>query len=262
MVSGAELVLAGRMVLTAGIVVGASLAAERAGPFIGAMIATLPLSAGPAYVFLAADHGPDFIATAAVTSLVSIAATSGFLAVYVHLAPHASTAVALGAALAAWAVGLGLFGARVWTLPEALALALGSGLLALALTARARREPGGPAPVGRIWHLALRAAAVMALVALVTLVGQAIGPRAAGYTALLPIVFSCLVGILQPRIGGRATAGILAHSVSGMLGYVPAFAVLATAARPLGSAAALVLALATCVGWNLTLVLTRRSAAP
>jgi len=44
------------------IVVSASRAAERAGPFIGAMIATLPVSTGPVYVFLAIDHGAPFIA--------------------------------------------------------------------------------------------------------------------------------------------------------------------------------------------------------
>jgi hypothetical protein len=36
---------------TVALVVGASVAAERSGPFLGALIATLPVSAGPAYIF-------------------------------------------------------------------------------------------------------------------------------------------------------------------------------------------------------------------
>ena len=33
------------------------LVVERAGPLVGAMVATLPITAGPAYAFLAAEHG-------------------------------------------------------------------------------------------------------------------------------------------------------------------------------------------------------------
>ncbi len=41
------LLLAAKMLTTAIIVVAASKIVERAGPFIGAMVATLPISAGP-----------------------------------------------------------------------------------------------------------------------------------------------------------------------------------------------------------------------
>lgn len=42
-----------RALTTALLVLSASVAAEMAGPFWGALIASLPVSAGPAYVFLA-----------------------------------------------------------------------------------------------------------------------------------------------------------------------------------------------------------------
>ena len=42
-----------KMAVTALFVIAASYAAERAGPVVGAMIATLPIAAGPAYFFLA-----------------------------------------------------------------------------------------------------------------------------------------------------------------------------------------------------------------
>ena len=54
-----------KMLTSAAIVVGASLVVERSGPFLGAMIVTLPISAGPAYAFLAVDHGSAFIASSA-----------------------------------------------------------------------------------------------------------------------------------------------------------------------------------------------------
>ena len=57
------------MAVTAGVVVVATLAAERAGPLVAGLVATLPLGAGPVYVFLALDHGAAFIAQSAVNSL-------------------------------------------------------------------------------------------------------------------------------------------------------------------------------------------------
>ena len=54
-----------RMAITAAFVVTASIVTERSGPVIGALIATLPISAGPSYVFLALDHDAAFIAEGA-----------------------------------------------------------------------------------------------------------------------------------------------------------------------------------------------------
>jgi hypothetical protein len=58
------LMLGFRMAITAAFVVTASVITERSGPVIGALVATLPISAGPSYVFLALDHDADFIAEA------------------------------------------------------------------------------------------------------------------------------------------------------------------------------------------------------
>ena len=44
--------LALKLLLTAGIVVTASVIVERAGPLIGALVVTLPVTVWPAYVFL------------------------------------------------------------------------------------------------------------------------------------------------------------------------------------------------------------------
>ena len=63
------LVLAAKVAAAAIFVVTASRATERADPFLGAMIGTLPVSAGPVYVFLAMDHGAAFISESARTSV-------------------------------------------------------------------------------------------------------------------------------------------------------------------------------------------------
>ena len=56
------LMLVLRMAVAAAFVVTASFITERSGPVIGALVATLPISAGPSYVFLALDHDAAFIA--------------------------------------------------------------------------------------------------------------------------------------------------------------------------------------------------------
>ena len=51
-----------KMTIAALFVIAATVTAERAGAVVGALVATLPISAGPAYVFLALDHDAAFIA--------------------------------------------------------------------------------------------------------------------------------------------------------------------------------------------------------
>lgn len=64
-----------RMAVAAAFVVSASVITERSGPVIGALVATLPISAGPSYVFLAIDHDVAFVAQGALSSLPVNAAT-------------------------------------------------------------------------------------------------------------------------------------------------------------------------------------------
>ena len=52
--------LATKMAITALFVSVATIIAERLGAAVGALVATLPVSAGPVYVFLALDHDATF----------------------------------------------------------------------------------------------------------------------------------------------------------------------------------------------------------
>jgi hypothetical protein len=60
--------LATKMAVTALFVTAATIIAERLGAMVGALVATLPVSAGPVYVFLALDHDSTFISSSAVVS--------------------------------------------------------------------------------------------------------------------------------------------------------------------------------------------------
>src|SRR5208282_2133757 len=110
------LALAIKMAITAALVVFASVAAERFGSLIGAMVATLPISAGPAYVFVALDHDAAFIAASAVGSLVANAATIVFCMIYTLIAQSRGLAASLAMALGAW-IALAILSRSVsWTL--------------------------------------------------------------------------------------------------------------------------------------------------
>jgi hypothetical protein len=67
------------------------------------------------------------------------------------------------------------------------------------------------------------------------------------------VVFSSMMLILHPRIGGPPTAAVIANSGRGLLGFGVAIAVLHVAALRFGSMIALSLALTTSVSWNLGL---------
>jgi len=246
--------LLARMILTAAVIVVASIAIERSGPVVGALIATLPVSAGPALVFLAMDHGADFLSAATLAGLPASAATVVFVVTYVALAPRHTLAVSLGSTFAAWAVAQWAIAGVNWSFAGAVALnsalfVLGFGVMRLMPT-----DTPMPRVASRRFDVALRAAAVMTVVAVVTVAARWVGPGAAGIAALVPAAMTTLIVLLHPRVGGPAAANVIARTLPGMVGFTTGLAAVHVAAVPLGAAAALGLGLAVCIGWNLILL--------
>src|SRR5438105_2221030 len=110
-----------KMAVTAAFVVLATYLAERAGAVVGAMIATLPIAAGPAYILLSLEHGPDFIAESALSSLVVNAANCVFAFVYTLLAQRRGLVLSVVPALLAWVAFASLSRALPWTTVSAVA---------------------------------------------------------------------------------------------------------------------------------------------
>jgi hypothetical protein len=241
-----------RMVITAAFVVTASIITEKSGPVIGALIATLPISAGPSYVFLALDHDAAFIAEGALASLPINAATIFLGLTYVVLAQRRSAIVSCLSAVAVWIALASIIRSVHWTLAGGLIVNAIAYAICVPLLARYRhvRMP----PVRRRWYdIPLRAALVATLVACVVTLSGWVGPKVSGIIALFPAVFTSMMLILHPRIGGPATAAVLANSAWGLIGLGLAIAVLHVTALQFGSAIGLSLALATCITWNLAL---------
>jgi hypothetical protein len=238
-----------KMAVTAGFVVAAAMVTERAGPVVGALVATLPIAAAPAYFFLALDHDAVFIAQSAFGSAAAHVATGVFAVVYAALAQRSGVAASVGAALASWGAAAAVMRSVEWTLLTLATVTLAVFAVCIALAARYCRTP--MPPVARRWYdVPLRAGLVAALVAAVVGLSHRVGPALTGLLAIFPVVMTSLMLLFHPRVGGPATAALIGNTLWGLVGLSVALFVLHLVTVPLGTAAGLTLALATSVAWN------------
>ncbi len=245
---------------TVALVVGASVAAERSGPFLGALIATLPVSAGPAYIFLAMAADEAFLAESALNSLAANAAIVLFVLALVFIAPRTGAAAGLAGALAVWAIAATVIAAMPWNTLTATCLNLAAFLIAIPAT-RSIDLHIRPAIAARRWFdLPLRALAVGLLVAGVVTFSHAIGPTLTGLAAVFPISLSSLALLVHARLGGRMAAATMAGALRTLPGFALALLTATLLVQPLGATIALISALTTSLGWATTLALLRRRA--
>jgi len=246
-----------RMAITAGFVVAATVTAERAGPLIGGLVATLPISAGPVYVFLALDHDAHFIAQSAVASLTINAVNAMFAVTYARLAQTQSRAASIGGAFIVWLVlALTIYGSD-WTFTAAAVVNVAVFSVCLVIVRSLRHAKiKGFRPQ---WtDLALRAGLVALLVGVVVTFSFQLGPNGSGLLAVFPVVLLSIMFILHNRVGGPASAAVMANAVLGLVGFAFACTVLHFAAEAFGSVIGLTLALMTSVGWSFSVLLARR----
>jgi uncharacterized membrane protein (GlpM family) len=246
-----------RMAVTAAFVLLATITAQRSGPLLGGLIATLPIAAGPAYVFLALDHPPSFIAGGALASLTINSVNVIFALTYALLAQKRSLLVSLGGAFVFWLVlAFSVYSSRWSFTPALLANIVVFGIaLPLARPMRLTRMP----PFRPHWSdLVLRAAMVASLVGLLVTLSSQIGPAGSGILAVFPVVLMSIMLILHNRVGGPASAAVLANAVLGLVGFGFACVALYFTAEPLGSWIGLALALAVSIGWSLLVLFARK----
>jgi hypothetical protein len=242
--------LALKMAATAVIVVATSVAVERSGPFVGALIAALPTAAGAAYVILAVEHPPSFIAASAVGSVAINAAVSIFAAAYTVLAQRHGLSLSIGLATALWFSVAAALHAIEWTPFTAVILNAAVFAVTIPLTRRYRTSGPPPQVARNALDIPLRALTTALLVAIVTTASFRIGSFASGMFALFPIVMGSFVVTSHPRIGGKAVASVLAHAQVALIGLGLGFLTLHYCAEPVGSWWALAIGLLVCLAWN------------
>ena len=171
-----------RAASTACIVVIASGLAEAFGPFWGALVTSLPISSGPAYVFLAMEHSDAFIAAAALSSFTTHAAIACFVVTYALTAHRLRLWQGLGLALLVWLVASTILRQFAWSIGGAVVLnliAYGVGLRLVRGMAQQAHTGGGAAVPRRWYDVPLRAITIAAFVTIVVL-----GSTSAGISSL------------------------------------------------------------------------------
>jgi len=253
------LALAVKMAVTAGFVIMAAIVAERAGAAIGAIVATLPIAAGPAYFFVALEHDSAFISASAIGSIASHTATAVFSLVFIVLAQHNGMVVSVGAAVASWFAVAFLLRSVNWSFAGVAAINIATYLACIALTNRYRHVQ--MPPIVRKWYdIPVRAVMVACLVAVVVGSSGHVGPTVTGLFAVFPIVMTSLMVIFHPRVGGPASAALIANTMWGLVGFAACLFTVHIAVVPLGTWNGLLLALLVSVVWNIVLYWWRRRA--
>ena len=247
-----------KMVLTAAVVVITSVAVERSGPFVGALIGALPTAAGAAYTILALEHPPDFhrrerhrqrrhqrggcdlrrdLRDAGATSRPDCQPRRRRRAVVCDRG---------GVALVDW------------TPLSAVAINVGDlcrhHSVELALS---RQRRAGEIRAHPLRYSAARAHGCALVVAIVTAASSSIGSFASGMFALFPIILGSSIVIMHPRIGGKATASMLAHAQLPLIGLALGFLVVHYLVAPIGVWPALGVGLVVCLAWSGSLLVIR-----
>lgn len=221
------------------------------------MIVSLPISTGPAFVFLAMDHPPEFLAATALSSLVANAATPIFMSLYAHVAQHRGVIASLAVALTVWVDLVAASTLVVWTLPMTLFLNVALFIVGGLALAGLRQGPRTTAADNRWWDVPLRAFAAMSLCGSLIAASHFFGPKGAGLIALAQIGFVSMALVVHPRAGGRTSAAVFANALFGMVGFGGGLLVVHLTAVQLGSWLSLLGGLATSIAWNGLLVLLR-----
>ena len=246
-----------KMLASALVVVLATTVAERVGAFWGALITSLPISAGPIYVLLAFEHDASFLSESAIGSLTATTATSVYLLALTWLCPRLHIAAAIPLSVFCWLLVAAALRPIALTVISAGALTVGVLLACMAATTAERRWLAAKATRSSRYDIPLRALLVAILVALVTSSSRAIGPQMTGLFAVFPIGITSIALIIYLRQGPRAVATIMASSFLPMVGFAVALAALHVVAPRAGSVIGLLAGLTASIGWSVLLIVWR-----
>jgi len=250
-----------KIAMTVSIVVAASVVVERSGPFVGALIASLPTAGGAVMIILAIEHPPEFIAQSAVGSMVSNAVCAIFALSYAALAQRHTLPVSLGGAFLVWFAAAFLSRLVDWTATAAVLL---NAVVYPATIYIGLRYLGGGSVKARVQltgrDLAWRAGVVTLCVIIVTLASHSMGSYFSGVFAFFPVAMGSFFVILHSRLGGPAAASVAAHVQTPLIGLGLSLLVVHLLAVPVGVWWSYAAGLATGISWNVLLLLVRNLA--
>lgn len=250
--------LLARISLIALFVMLVTVLAERLGPFLGAMVASLPLYTGPTYLMLALEHDASYLLAATVGSIAICGATPVFALAYCVMARSWGVWMSLIGALGAWLICAIIVQLNQWSLVEALLFVTPIYIVSVALARGYTRGIAVQRAERRWTDLPTRALMVAGAAGATIAISKFVPPQLTGVLSVLPVIMSSLIVILHPRIGGPATSALFAHTLGGLVGMVLAFVLINLTIESVGTWIALSAGLAVTLVWNLLLIAVRR----
>ncbi len=209
-----------------------SLAARLWGPTIGALLMGLPWLTGPVLFFLTLEKGTEFGVGACAGILLGVVCICAYLLAWGIASGVGSWPLCLAAASAA-------FAATAWATQETrFDLVTAAGLAALCLLLTYVLLPGAtaktmPAPLPW-WDIPARMLATIALVGVISITADLLGPQLSGVVATFPVIVS-VVGAFTHRQWGRdAVRHMLRGLAVSLLAFVAFFLVVGLALPAVG----------------------------
>lgn len=248
-------VLLAKLIATAVVVVGVSLAVGKLGPRLGGIIAGTPIVLGPGYFFMLRDHSTEFIQAAALSTLHALVATLLFSISFVVTAGRLSALASLGIATLCWVPAALLFTRVPGGVGVAVLMYLAMLLLAEGIRRGLRlRQPVVVARSG--WFdLALRGLLAGVLVSVATTLAVKSGPLLSGMLVGFPVGLFTIGWTLHERYGPDVARATVSMAQKGMLSLVAFGVVTAALVGHLPPMGVFLLALLASMGVSATLFL-------
>ncbi|MGU3496238.1 hypothetical protein ACLBXM_19525 [Xanthobacteraceae bacterium A53D] len=247
-----------RMVTTALVVIGISLAVRKLGPVIGGSLAGLPVVLGPGFFFLMRSTPEAFVPDAAAYALLSLCGTQAFVLAYISLARRAGPFLSLAAAITAW----GSSAALLRLLPPKPLLAIGLFVMVTAAAwfiARGIERPAiGPIAAERPAQTILRGCLAGALVAMVSVAAGQLGTVISGLLVAYPMGYTVLSVTIHRRNGADVAVAMLHAAILGISSIAGFSATIALTARTLGPLPAFLVGLVVSLVITIAIVLGPR----
>jgi hypothetical protein len=214
-----------KLFLTPLLMLAVSWAARRWGPGIGGLLAGLPLTSGPISVYLYAEQGPHFAASAAANSILSLTPVALFSVVYARLSGHRQVVSCTLGSFGAFLLSLYFLqksGFSFWPSWITGFLAISLGLLLIPNRAPAKfqiRYPG--------WDLPARVFSATAMVLAITLSASVLGSQWSGLLSPIPVLAWPLCVFVHHQQGSDGARAVLRGILEGAYGVLIFYTIVA-----------------------------------
>lgn len=239
-----------KIAITPLLVAAVSLAARWWGPTVGGILMGLPWMTGPVLFVLVQEKGIDFGTAACIGIELGVVCISAFMLAYGAISLYAGWPLSLAGAIAA-------FAASAWVTQDAAmlpALAGGStaplwiasalGLTSLAATYLLLPRPHTPPSMQPLpwWDIPMRMATTAALVTIIMLMADAMGPQLSGIVSTYPVILTVIGTFTHHRWGREAAWRVLRGLTVSLVAFVAFFLVVGLSLPVVGLAASYTLA--------------------